>query len=145
RDRRAKGKNQASPRANQADGMSGYQRPESKGGSKMCWKKKQQLHSLLYLSFAALLFWPATAPAQFQPKNTEWPSYGADLAGTRYRPLDQINTSNFSDLEIAWRIKTDNFGDRPEYKLEGAPLMVNGTMYATAGSRRAVIALDPTT
>jgi len=30
-------------------------------------------------------------------------------------PLDQINASNFNDLEIAWRIKTDNFGDRPEY------------------------------
>jgi len=67
------------------------------------------------------------------------------LAGSRYRPLDQINASNFNDLEIAWRIKTDNFGDRPEYKLEGTPLMVNGVLYATAGSRRAVIALDPAT
>jgi quinoprotein glucose dehydrogenase len=125
--------------------MSENQRPELMGGSKMCEKKKQQLHTLLYLSFAGLLFWPAAASAQFQPKNTEWPSYGADLAGTRYRPLDQINAANFSDLEIAWRIKTDNFGDRPEYKLEGTPLMVNGTLYATAGSRRAVIALDPAT
>jgi quinoprotein glucose dehydrogenase len=88
---------------------------------------------------------PRMASAQYQPKDTEWPSYAADLKGTRYRPLDQINTSNFSDLEIAWRIKTDNFGDRPEYKLEGTPLMVNGVLYATAGSRRAVIALDPET
>ena len=88
-------------------------------------------------------FFPSTVSAQ--SKNSEWPSYAADLAGTRYRPLDQINASNFSDLEIAWRIKTDNFGDRPEYKLEGTPLMVNGVLYATAGSRRAVIALDPGT
>jgi len=83
------------------------------------------------------------ASAQWHPKDTEWPSYAADLKGTRYRPLDQINASNFGELEIAWRIKTDNFGDRPEYKLEGTPLMVNGVLYATAGSRRAVIALDP--
>ena len=88
---------------------------------------------------------PWRASAQYKPKDTEWPTYAADLAGTRYRPLDQINASNFSDLEIAWRIKTDNFGDRPEYKLEGTPLMVNGVLYATAGSRRAVIALDPET
>jgi len=88
---------------------------------------------------------PAVAFAQYHPKETEWPSYAADLAGTRYRPLDQINASNFSNLEIAWRIKTDNFGDRPEYKLEGTPLMVNGVLYATAGSRRAVIALNPET
>src|SRR5271165_5601108 len=54
----------------------------------------------------------------------EWPSYAADLAGTRYRPLDQINASNFSKLEVAWRFKTDSIGNRPEYKLEGTPLMV---------------------
>ena len=87
----------------------------------------------------------ASISAQSPAKGADWPSYAADLAGTRYRPLDQINAANFSDLEIAWRIKTDNFGDRPEYKLEGTPLMVNGVLYATAGSRRAVIALDPGT
>ena len=101
------------------------------------------------LAFACLVVMfsliPAIACAQNQPKDTEWPSYAADTAGTRYRPLDQINASNFNDLEIAWRIKTDNFGDRPEYKLEGTPLMVNGVLYATAGSRRAVVALDPET
>jgi len=87
-------------------------------------------------------FFAGTALSQSQAKSGEWPSYAADLAGTRYRPLDQINATNFSDLEIAWRIKTDNFGDRPEYKLEGTPLMANGVLYATAGSRRAIIALD---
>lgn len=101
------------------------------------------------LEFACLVVMvsliPAIAGAQNQPKDSEWPSYAADTAGTRYRPLDQINASNFNDLEIAWRIKTDNFGDRPEYKLEGTPLMVNGVLYATAGSRRAVIALEPET
>jgi quinoprotein glucose dehydrogenase len=78
-------------------------------------------------------------------KEGEWPSYAADLAGTRYRPLDQINASNFSKLEIAWRFKTDSIGNRPEYKLEGTPLMVNGVVYTTAGSRRAAIALDAAT
>jgi quinoprotein glucose dehydrogenase len=97
------------------------------------------------LCAAAVVICPPSASPQSQTKGSDWPSYAADLAGTRYRPLDQINASNFSDLEIAWRIKTDNFGDRPEYKLEGTPLMVNGVLYATAGSRRAVIALDPGT
>ncbi len=82
---------------------------------------------------------------QWKPKDTEWPSYNADLYGTRYRPLDQINASNFSKLEVAWRFKTDSIGNRPEYKLEGTPLMVNGVVYATAGSRRAAIALDAAT
>ena len=103
-----------------------------------------RLHLGLLCAAAFAMVAPSAWP-QSQTKTAEWPSYAADLAGTRYRPLDQINASNFSDLEIAWRIKTDNFGDRPEYKLEGTPLMVNGVLYATAGSRRAVIALDPGT
>ena len=49
-----------------------------------------------------------------------------DLKGTRYSPLDQINASNFNQLEVAWRFKTDHLGARPEFKLEGTPLMVKG-------------------
>ena len=93
----------------------------------------------------ALSLVPAIASAQYKPKDTEWYSYTADLAGTRYRPLDQINASNFNKLEVAWRLKTDSLGNRPEYKLEGTPLMVNRVLYTTAGSRRAVIAVDPAT
>src|SRR5438874_8817750 len=77
--------------------------------------------------------------------NGEWPIYSADLKGTRYSPLDQINTSNFNKLEIAWRFKTDNLGPFPEYKLEGTPLMVKGVLYTTGGTRRSVIALDAKT
>ena len=69
----------------------------------------------------------------------------ADLKGTKYSPLDQINASNFNKLEVAWRFKTDNFGTRPEYKLEGTPLMVKGVLYTTAGTRRSVVALDAKT
>ena len=74
--------------------------------------------------------------------NGEWPHYTGDLRGTKYSPLDQINASNFNKLEIAWRFKTDSLGTRPEYKLEGTPLMVGGVLYATGGTRRAVVALD---
>jgi len=83
--------------------------------------------------------------SQWRPKDTEWPTYTADLYGSKYRPLDQINASNFAKLEIAWRFKTDNLGTRPEYKLEGTPLMVNGVIYATGGTRRDVVALDAKT
>ena len=76
-------------------------------------------------------------------KNGEWPMYTADLAGSKYSPLDQVNATNFSKLEVAWRFKTDNLGPRPETKLEGTPIMVKGMLYATAGTRRAVVALDP--
>src|SRR5690348_3171590 len=72
----------------------------------------------------------------------DWTHYTADVHGTKYSPLDEINTSNFNKLEVAWRFKTDNLGTRPEYKLEGTPLAINGVLYVTAGTRRSVIALD---
>src|SRR6202790_608649 len=92
-------------------------------------------------------FAPVAGPAsaQYVAKDTEWPSYNADVHGTRYRPLDQINAANFNKPKVPWRFKTDSIGNRPEYKLEGTPLMVNGVVYATAGSRRAAIALDAAT
>src|SRR5438477_12033975 len=75
----------------------------------------------------------------------EWPAYGGDKGHTRYSALDQINADNFSKLAVAWRFKTDHLGPRPEYQYETTPLMVNGVLYATAGTRRAVVALDPET
>ena len=78
-------------------------------------------------------------------QNGEWPNYSGDINGSRYSPLDQINASNFNQLEVAWRLKTDNLGPRPEYKLEGTPLMVKGTLYMTGGTRRAIVALDAKT
>ncbi|MBI1873636.1 MAG: PQQ-binding-like beta-propeller repeat protein [Acidobacteria bacterium] len=78
-------------------------------------------------------------------QNGEWPHYTADLRGSRYSPLDQINASNFNKLEVAWRFKTDSLGPYPEFKLEGTPLMVKGVIYTTGGTRRSVIALDAKT
>ena len=122
--------------------------------------------SVVLLLLAAVVVFPVsshtpaiaqTGPGQARPaaapqgtfvastKNGDWPSYTGDTRGSRYSPLDQINADNFNDLEVAWRFKTDNLGSRPEYKLEGTPVVVNGVLYATAGTRRSVIALDAAT
>ena len=102
------------------------------------------------LAFVLALFALAIGTAGQSPsatrgpstQNGEWPHYTADLRGTKYSPLDQIDARNFNQLEVAWRFKTDSLGTRAEYKLEGTPLMVGGVLYATAGTRRSVVALD---
>src|SRR3984893_19277233 len=91
---------------------------------------------------------PGGFAAQSRPSGTaigEWTAYHGDLRQHHYSPLDQINAGNFNRLEVAWRFKTDSLGTRPEFKLEGTPLMVKGTVYATAGTRRSVVALDAAT
>src|SRR5579864_1167768 len=97
-------------------------------------------------ALAACSLWTASpAWAQTGAKNGEWRTYGGDLGSTRYAPLDQINASNFNQLEVAWRFKTDSLGPRPEFQYEGTPLFVHGTLFVTAGTRRAVVALDAKT
>jgi quinoprotein glucose dehydrogenase len=77
-----------------------------------------------------------------QAVNGEWRTYGSDLASTRYSPLDQIDAKNFSQLEVAFRFKTESLGPRPEFNFQTTPLMVDGVLYLTAGTRRAAVALD---
>ncbi len=87
-----------------------------------------------------------TAPyGQPSTAKGDWPLYFADTSGSRYLPFDQINASNFNKLEVAWHFKTDQLGAHPEFKLEGTPIEVNGTVYTTGGSRRDVVALDAKT
>lgn len=100
---------------------------------------------ILLLALGLGLQAAAASAQEWRPLTTangEWPSYGGDAGHTRYSPLDQIDASNFGELEIAWRFKTDNLGPAPEFKLEGTPLMAGGVLYATGGTRRAVVALD---
>jgi quinoprotein glucose dehydrogenase len=85
------------------------------------------------------------ASGQDVTTDVDWPTYGGDLASTRYSPLAQIDASNFNELEIAWQFKTDNLGPRPESGFQSTPLVVDGMLYSTGGSRRAVFALDAAT
>ncbi|HEX5108628.1 MAG TPA: pyrroloquinoline quinone-dependent dehydrogenase [Vicinamibacterales bacterium] len=102
--------------------------------------------ALVLAAIASLVV--STTPSlrgQAGTKKGEWPTYGGDLGHTRYAPLDQITAANFNSLEIAWRFKTDNLGPRPEFNFQSTPLMVGGRLYSTAGTRRAVVALNAAT
>src|SRR5260370_699274 len=97
-------------------------------------------------ALAACLLWTSSpAWAQSGAKNGEWRTYGGDLGSTRYAPLDQSNAGHFNQLEVTLRVKTDSLGPRPEFQYEGTPLFVHSTLFVTAGTRRAVVALDAKT
>ena len=95
--------------------------------------------------FLVAAFLSSSINAQQGAPNGEWPTYGGDLGHTRYSGLDQIDATNFSDLTVAWEFNAANFGPSPEYRFQSTPLMVNGKIYSTAGSRRSVVSLDAAT
>ena len=100
------------------------------------------LRTALFL--AAFFALPATL-AQTRHDGGEWPTYGGDLASTRYSPLNRIDASNVADLRVAWRWSAANFGSEPEFNYQVTPLMVDGVLYATAGNRRTAVAIDAAT
>ena len=81
-----------------------------------------------------------TAPALGQRGSEipagDWRTIHRDAAATRFSPLDDINKSNVGSLGQAWTYALKGFNS-------AVPLVIDGTMYVTAGRR--VIALDADT
>jgi len=93
---------------------------------------------------------PASARDDSRNAASDWPMFNRDLAGTRYSPLDQINTKNVARLVPAWSYLFNREGHKPingpshfELFQQITPIEVNGVMYLPAGDR--VVALDPET
>lgn len=93
-------------------------------------------------SRVSLGFRPALVNTKPKTIEAEWKQHRGDFASTNYSPLDQINERNVSQMKIAWRWKTDNFGPNPEFYFKSTPLMVKGILYTTAGLSRSVAAID---
>ncbi|MEP4149514.1 MAG: PQQ-dependent dehydrogenase, methanol/ethanol family [Halioglobus sp.] len=71
--------------------------------------------------------------------DAEWPLHGNDVGEQRYSSLDQVNTDNIDQLDLAW-----SFDMYTRRGVESTPIMVDGTLYAT-GSWSMVYALDART
>jgi len=99
------------------------------------------------LTVALLLGACAPQPEQTSAPFGEWHHAGGNHFSAKYSPLDQIDSSNFADLEVAWdwqsadaRIPRSLASNTSPYR--ATPLLVNGVMY-TNTSLGQVAALDP--
>ena len=103
----------------------------------------------LIFNLVALVMMMTTAATHAQrlpgTENGEWRYLGGDAGHTRYSPLDQINASNFGELEQVWTWRSDNFGPNLDYFSRATPIYVDGMLYSVATPRRQVIAMDPAT
>ncbi len=107
-----------------------------------------QRRGVVALALALLMAGGVSESAGQNPPAGEWHAFGADTGNSKYSPLDQIDATNFTDLEIAWRWASISkaVGDaRDEINpglFKATALMADGLVYiATALSQ--VAALDP--
>ena len=101
--------------------------------------------AFFFSSISLLFASQAMAQGLTGTENGEWRYLGGDAGNTRYSPLNQINATNFSDLEQAWIWRSDNFGPNLDYFSRSTPTYVDGMLYTVATPRRQVIAMDPAT
>src|SRR6266540_1509024 len=92
------------------------------------------MKSIMIPAVAALLML-----APLRPDYRSWKVYGGSPDNIRYSRLTQINRDNVKRLQVAWTFDT---GDAfPGSEMQCNPIIVDGTLYATAPKLR-VIALD---
>ncbi len=89
-----------------------------------------------------------TATARTAARST-WSHYGADVQGTRFSPLKQINRDNVSRLEVAWRYSTGELERRGKDLIANSstqttPILAAGALVFCTPFNR-VVALDPAT
>ncbi len=108
-----------------------------------CWRSTRRVGMALGLILALV----AAGAAAQQPgtEDGEWRYQSADAGGTRFSPLDQIDASNFNDLEVGWIFRGDNFSPHENYTFKSTPSYIDGVLYTTAGYRRTILAIDPAT
>jgi glucose dehydrogenase len=70
------------------------------------------------------------------PTSLDWPVYRGDPKGNQYSPLAQIHAANVHQLERAWEFKTGDANERSTMHVN--PIVVNGVMYVTTPSLKAV-------
>ena len=90
---------------------------------------------------------PKQAQATTGVAPEDWPAYGRTQAGVRYSPLNQINSDNVKDLEVAWTFRTGEMkteNDSGETTNQVTPIKIGNNMFMCTTHQR-LIALDPAT
>ena len=107
------------------------------------WCRHMSAFFGLTLALGCTLSTPLAGAAQGPgTEGGQWPYLGGDAWHTRYTPADEINASNFGDLEVAWRWNAASFGPSTP---RATPSYVDGKLITVTGPRRTVVALDPAT
>ena len=111
--------------------------------SKEAWWRSQLTLSCLGFAFGVLVAAPAVVLAQGPGiEDGQWSYIGGDAWHTRYTEADEIDASNFENLEIVWQWNGGSFGSSTP---RATPTYVDGKLITVTGERRHVVALDPET
>lgn len=90
-------------------------------------------HLLAYLIPVILI------SCQNRVKQEEWAVYGGGMDRQQYSVLDEIDTNNVKNLQVAWVYQTKDAG--PSSQIQTNPLIVDGVLYGVSAKLK-LFALD---
>src|SRR5438105_15169145 len=92
------------------------------------------------MRIALVLALGALSQAANAQAGNEWPTWGGDLAATKYSPLTDLNRGNVTQLTKTWEWAT---GEMPNADLrtrpgnfQATPLMIGDTLYLSTSYNR---------
>ena len=98
--------------------------------------QEQEFETVMTPAFSPIT-WERLVNAEQEPEN--WLMYSGTLDSQRYSTLDEINTSNVSQLEMKWAYQIPVID-----RAETVPLVVDGIMFITEAPSN-VVAVDAQT
>jgi quinoprotein glucose dehydrogenase len=99
-----------------------------------------RFRSILFLLAVVML----QACRQDHAEYTTWTVTGGSKENIRYSTLDQINTSNVNQLQVAWIYHTGDADTVNSSQIQCNPIIVDGVLYGTSPQLR-LFALDAAT
>lgn len=96
---------------------------------------------LLYISLAFFIF---SCTQNNQEANQWWSAYGGSKEKTQYSALQQIDTTNAAQLQVAWVYRTGDADTVNNSQIQCNPLVIDGILYGTSPKLK-LFALDAAT
>lgn len=94
--------------------------------------------------FFIILSFALTACNKKNKLNNTWEVYGGSKAGGHYSSLNQIDTNNVLQLQVAWEFHTGDADTAKSSQIQCNPIIVDGILYATSPALK-LFALDAAT
>jgi quinoprotein glucose dehydrogenase len=80
--------------------------------------------------------------AACQSRQTDWAVYGGNKSASHYSSLKDIDTSNVSQLQVAWEYHTGDADDKTQIQVN--PIIIKGVLYGVSAKLK-LFALDAAT
>ena len=111
----------------------------------ICTSSSRMKRNLIRSTVLLVLYAPVILSCKKDDQSySTWSVYRGDLGNSAYSSLDQINTNNVNQLEVAWTYHTGDAETGNRSAIQCNPIVVNGKMYVTSPKLK-LIALDAST